>query len=539
MDGQLESPLEGNVGSKAVGDEASAASKSEVIVARGQTPEGSNQGAPSRRQRASPQGLGRVAVTILLFAFTIGILLGIKLPRWVQTGIPFQPQAFEDPQEQQLQWHSPYLPLSPKDKVALNTSGVRDASPSFPQLPPYDGWGLPFLSHFEQTLSSRLRRGREEVSFLLQKSCLGNPQPEYIGKTEKILAKLLSGGTVDELAGITVTVTDVKPIKPNGSGREGLPVQRSFSIKRVLRVGYPRILMEVQDLESGDHFALRVRAVASRNVGCSDERKKFVDKVKQWEELEEAIARQASCGTPGDLVGMQKGLSVPLYVGTVTNFPNATIEDNLVFFSHVQIFQSLHGEFDFGSLITAGLSVRAKEYIASRLLQIALKVQEALLSHNGLSWSNIYANPDGSFVLSGFDACTPLGKAAGMLVSLRGKYLEPTLRLEEHDNAAEAVPQAQSDLWSLGMLLYELFTGELPYSNDESDFLHCGVSMARYLIDEEVEPVSLVPDLDAANCPDRWKRLIVGLLHPVRGARLTAWDILIEFPDLVGHRLPR
>ena len=144
------------------------------------------------------------------------------------------------------------------------------------------------------------------------------------------------------------------------------------------------------------------------------------------------------------------------------------------------------------------------------------------------------------FFWGGFDACIPFGRAIGMHIRLSGRYVEPTLRIQEDVYAENAVPQAHSDLWSLGMLLYELFTGgNVPYTEDERDYLEYALPMSKYLIDKEVDPIELVPDLDAANCPVRWKQLIMRLLHPVRGSRITASGIMMEFPDLVDHRLPR
>ncbi|CDJ49454.1 hypothetical protein, conserved [Eimeria brunetti] len=345
---------------------------------------------------------------------------------------------------------------------------------------------------------------------------------------------------VDGFVGITVDLNDVEPIHPGAE--EAMDLPRSVRVTRVLRVQHPVALMEVEDTTTGKPFAMRFRFIAADVVRRKDQQEEFCASVQHWADSEEAIARQASCGTPAHLVAVQKGLGVPLYAGRIANLPEAYLREGFYCFSRVQIFEGLHGQFDFSRLITSGISVHAKEYIASRLLQIVFKLQQAQLSHNDLSWDNIYARPDGSFVLSGFDDCTPLGKPIGIHIAVSGKNLEPTLRIQDAQYTRGAMASANSDLWSLGMLLYELFTdGKLPYTEDERSYTDDKVSLAfsKYLIDQQVDPKELVPILDASNCPPRWKMLIVRLLQPLRCERITAWDILREFPDLVGHSLPR
>ncbi|CDI75275.1 WGS project CADU00000000 data, contig 00001346, related [Eimeria praecox] len=538
MEGRLEPVLEGNVDSEAVLDQPSVTPANEVAASREQVPTVDKQGAQSRRRKDSLQRLGRITIPSVFLAFTAGLLLGTHLPlQQVQSGISSRPPIANDNQTQQIPSEVPASePLN--DEAARGGSEMYDEDLSDPQLQYYDAWGVPSLEHFERTLPKRLREGKEEVASLLRNL----HSPKYVPDSalkdiEKIAARALSGGVTDELVGVIFKLRDVELVKPTGEDHDA---PRSVRCTGVLNLRYPCLLIEVEDMANGNKYAMRVRLFSSRKGLAPHEEESLLSATHEWEEAEEAIARQASCGISPLSMTSQKGLATPMYVGNIDNVPNVILRDKFYFFTRVQFIDRLHNEFDLGSLVRAGLSMNAKEYVAHRLLLIVLKMQETLLSHNDLDWDNIYAYPDGSFVLSGFDSSVPFGRAVGVHVRISGKNLEPTFRLQEDLYAANAVPSEQSDLWSLGMLLFDLFTGgKLPYTENVEDYTKNALSLAKHLIDKEVEPVKLAPVLNAAKCPVRWEQLILKLLHPVRGLRIPAWGIIMDFPDLVGHRLPR
>ncbi|CDJ31411.1 LOW QUALITY PROTEIN: Rhoptry kinase family protein ROP25, putative [Eimeria mitis] len=191
--------------------------------------------------------------------------------------------------------------------------------------------------------------------------------------------------------------------------------------------------------------------------------------------------------------------------------------------------------------VEAGSVVKkAREYMARRLLQIVLKIQQAGLSHNDLKWDNMLLRSDGSFVISDLGSALSFGSPCRKLTLFTPQYREPQLALRPDPEAYDGgftIPHASSDLWSLGILLYELFTGETyPYGEmNVKGVEDPDMALAAWLIDNGIRSSTLKPSLDAANIPTRWQELIMRLLEPNRRHRITSWEIMEEFPDLVRN----
>ncbi|CDJ50484.1 hypothetical protein EBH_0034040 [Eimeria brunetti] len=539
MGGQLKHSPEGDVGVYTVGDETLVPPKSEVSASRDEVLKGDKQGAPSGRQRDALRRLGRVTLPSVVLAFLGGILLGTQVrPQRVHQDIAVGLPTLKDSEGLQLPPEAPPSSSLPeKNEAVLGADEARGEDVAEPKLL-HDSWGLCSLSHFEKTLSPELKQGKEEIAAVLRTSCMSKHQPDA-KLLEKDVASALSGGEADTLVGTTIPLNYVNPVA-RSRGKEDPHVPVSVRVTRVLRLGYPSILMEVEDTKDGKVYTMRIRLYAENAIQALSSKAEPVALLQEWGVSESVISKQACSGTPATLVATEKGLVVPLFEGHIAKVTKPITLRGLTTRGSMQLLERLPGEFDFTSLITSNLSVHAKEYIAHRLLQIVLKLQQALLSHNDLRWENVYAHPDGTFVLSGFDACSPFGKAIGPSIRLRGETLEPTLRIQQGLYSSRVVPAANSDLWSLGMLLYELFTdGKLPYTEDETVYTKDAMRFAKQLIDADPRPELLTIQLDAANCPFRWKLLILKLLQPIRGERVTARDILTEFPDLVQHSLSK
>ena len=204
--------------------------------------------------------------------------------------------------------------------------------------------------------------------------------------------------------------------------------------------------------------------------------------------------------------------------------------------------ESLYGDMGYAAE-RAYLTQEAKEYVARRLILEVLHLQKAALSHNDLKWRNIFMRSDGSFLLGDFGSSSPFGEPMSSLAAITPKYTEPDLLISfvrSTTSDEPAAPDERSDLWSLGVLLYELYTDELPYGlGDCHNRIEKVNSHVKSLLRSNTSSSSLRLELEVAHVPERLTQLIMRLLEPRRTDRITAEQIVKEFPDLLMAGMSR
>jgi serine/threonine protein kinase len=160
----------------------------------------------------------------------------------------------------------------------------------------------------------------------------------------------------------------------------------------------------------------------------------------------------------------------------------------------------------------------ATVYIVGALLRALDHAHEhGRVVHRDVSPHNVLLGWDGTVKLSDFGLARDIGRGptTGGLVRGKVSYLSP-------EQAQRAVLDGRSDLFSVGVILYELLTGRLPHGGTEGEIV------AQLLGQEPfIEPRTLCPELPAA-----LSELTMKLLERERSKRFqSAREALAALPD--------
>ena len=170
--------------------------------------------------------------------------------------------------------------------------------------------------------------------------------------------------------------------------------------------------------------------------------------------------------------------------------------------------------------------------LASQIAAALGRAHEQGIVHRDLRPFNVLVTPEGQARVAGFGLswARANGSAPGRL------YRSPE---QLRGTSADAV-DARSDIWSLGVLLYEMTTGRLPFQDAESilerepermDAIHPG------LPPELDEVVARVLSKEPSERPSRMDDLLVALRGLLAGGGLTETDAtLVQVPGLRAAR---
>ena len=172
--------------------------------------------------------------------------------------------------------------------------------------------------------------------------------------------------------------------------------------------------------------------------------------------------------------------------------------------------------------------------VAMMVFKCARALDYAFLNgviHRDLKPANILLDAHGEVKISDFGTAHIAG---AVQTQLNGFLGSPAYMAPEQINEQPA--SAQSDIYSLGVVMFELLTGRLPYQADS------GVAMIQKVLNEAPAPLAMLrPDL-----PARLIQIVARAMHKDLTARYATWyelakDLIEIFPQLeaLGSEISR
>ena len=394
-----------------------------------------------------------------------------------------------------------------------------------------DDWGLYSLEYFEQALPPSLKEGKKSLAALAPK--LSGDLAHDAGEPyQRAVAQALSNGSSENLVGMTISLHNPQPL--GGTSTEGPSSTQNLLVTRILGY-YPwNLLVNAEDVETKEEFSVSIPIMSNSNV------KKYAkDDLEQQvklavEQEQETILRV--CGNiPAKSAASQKDMAVPYYVGQILGLDNIHSSGDFKIFNTAAVMGKVVGDISSLVSVAEGLQPSMWDYIAHRLLQIVLKLERSGVGHLQLSRKSLFLREDGSFVLGNFCSCAPFGEEKSHISGQVQLTLEASL-MSRYLESKRLVPDAKANLWYLGVLLFQFYTGTgHPYAEVVGPGRRGDPSAAAFqLLRMEIRSEMLIPQLERSKVPLRWGGLILRLLEPQSVNRITAFQLVQEFPDLIG-----
>ncbi|CDJ53859.1 hypothetical protein, conserved [Eimeria brunetti] len=393
-----------------------------------------------------------------------------------------------------------------------------------------DEWGLLPLEKFEQTLSPKLKEGKEALALWASEFSCGDFRNPLAEGHQRAVARALSKGSKDALVGMTIVVQKMQPLNWSVADR---PLPQMLRITKVVDYYRWNLLVNAEDVVTKHEYSISIPIIdRSREAIYSEE--ELRDHMLQAAVEEKETMLQACGNISADLAASEKGLAVPLYTAEISGFNQIHSVGDSRIYGTAGLMDKVVGDLEHLRYTASGVEKKARDYIASRLLQIVLKVERAGIGHLQLDWNSFFVRKDGSFFLGNFGSGGPFGDSISPLRGIITMYPEPNM-MYHFANTSEFVPEAKTNMWGLGVLLYQLFTGkEQPYGDiDGANWAQQVEDVSEQLLLQDIRSDTLAPELKAAGVPQRWAELIQRLLEPQRANRIGAFQIVTEFPDLV------
>ncbi|KAL8427988.1 hypothetical protein Efla_004246 [Eimeria flavescens] len=486
--------------------------------------------------RMGPQArYGALAAVLLALLVGVGAFRHLRAP--AEPLSPPEPvEPLQPPPDKEIEVPPPEEQPGPPEELPPELVYPFAPAPPAPPTEPQEPWTLPTLAELESRLPPRLKHAKEKLAFKMKSAPVTYwVQPSFVAESQQV-AQLLSEGLTKQLAGLRMTLGNITPVG-GGAAAESASKARQLVIKGVVGKGTSNLILRAVDPFKEQVFVVRIF------VKDSDDPASEVDEFK--EEARASIKRECKIaeilaeGRPAREAS-NRGLALPLMTADINGLEEVSICPKMLIHNRVQLWQSFWGDLSDLQMVPPPMNADMRVYLSQSMLVSMLHMQQAKVAHLDIKMMNILMDKEARPHIADYGSSNVLGEVLPQTLTLTPVYTERELLLSyvKGDVDEPVTAEAASDIWSCGVLLYELFTNSIPYNLEDLESEMPGPVLDRLeeLHRNNVRPSSLLGPMEEHRVPPRWQQLIVRMLDVNRESRITGEGIMSEFRDLVDGR---
>ncbi|CDJ31412.1 LOW QUALITY PROTEIN: uncharacterized protein EMH_0008950 [Eimeria mitis] len=404
---------------------------------------------------------------------------------------------------------TPHTQPSGEVEPSESSAFVVSTTPPVKYVSQRDVWGLDTLEQFELNLPASLQQGKAALAAWGSEFYESDEFFQNLDAFQRSVSEAIWEKAVNSFVDTVVVLRGTRPLRLDEEIKHLPHVLRVTKVATVLQGG---LLLHVEDVFGVEKFLGKVRRA------FNDERNTEIQ----------------ACGqVSAELAANEKGFAVSRFTGEIAGAVPVCYTEGTYIMNRPKLMEKVKGTLMHLKKRAPGVMKEARDYIAFRLLQIVLKLEQAGIGHLGLDWDSLFLREDGSFLLGNFGSSAPFGRPVVSQLAYLSHQVDPGILTRAEGSVLYPAPGG--NLWSLGLMLFQLYTGkDDPYGKAQGrSEIDAATNLARGLLSRDTRSYVLSYELTACNVPSRWKQLIMRLLEPRAANRINGFEVTMEFPDLV------